>query len=66
MFKIGDLVRYAPHSEGVGAWLMKAEIGVIVEVKNLSDGDQIVKVRWTTGEKSCDMACNVLKKMEII
>ena len=70
IFKVGDLVQYAPYfSDEEGPWVMQAELGIVIKVRHSGDFDkyQIVTVRWiSNGEISVvDMAMDVLKKISL-
>lgn len=67
-FKVGDLVIYAPHFGGGDGWLMKGDLGIVIEVRYTDGCDkwQVVRVKWCSGEMDdVDMASQILKKISL-
>ena len=64
IFKVGDLVLYAPYFEGEGAWVMSGDLGIALEVKTV-DNVQIIRVKWINPEMDeVDVSADVLVKVE--
>ena len=62
VFKVGDLVLYAPYYEGEGAWVMNGDMGIVIRLK-IVDNTQIVTVKWINSfMDESDMASDVLVK----
>ncbi len=65
-FKIGDLVAYCPHYGGDDGWLMKSELGIVIDVRYTDEHEvwQIVTVKWiNAGVGTVDMASQMLRKV---
>ena len=47
MFKVGDLVVYAPFSVGMSSWVMYGGIGIVISLKGFDKrGKMTYKVKW--------------------
>ena len=68
IFKVGDLVMYAPYFGGDEGLLMKGDLGIVIQVRYTDGCDrwQVVRVKWANGEMGdVDMASQILKKIPL-
>ena len=64
-FQVGDLIEYSPYSEpNDGAWIMKGDLGVVLDVTPVGKEYYIVRVKWVSNGNESDMACDVINKIE--
>ena len=64
LYKVGDLVQYTPYyNDDIGPWQMIGDLGIVVSVRLIENGYQVVKVRWFSDNSEIDMASDCLTKL---
>jgi len=66
-FSIGDLVCYAPYFNDDSGWVMRGDLGIVVNVMDIVDESyQILTINWIAeGIDNSDMASDVVEKISL-